>query len=87
MRIESGSAALFVVIPDGLLHGLGTVEGAAGDCEHGHEAITEVLDLSAAVGLDRATQEGKVRRSELVGRFWVQTRSELGGADQICEDE
>jgi hypothetical protein len=63
---------------DGLLHPNGAVEGAAGDGEHHHEAVTQVLNFRAAVYPDRPAQQSKVGFTQLVSYVRVETRRKLG---------
>ena len=43
-------------------------DGIGGTREHDHEAVTEVLHLAAAVGLDRRTEEREMVAAQLLRR-------------------
>src|SRR3954454_11487552 len=63
---------------------------ARGDCsrcavEHQHQAVAEVLHLSATAALDAAAQQAEVLSPDVLCRFGADTRCQRSGRDKIGE--
>src|SRR4029453_1405478 len=72
--------------PKGALDGDGAIEGAAGGGEGGHDAVAGVLDLAAAVGLERVADDGVVGAEDILGGGVAEAAGKVGRAFYIGEE-
>jgi hypothetical protein len=72
---------------DRALHGGRGGDGLGGGGEADHEAVAQVLDLDAAVRLDRVAQRTHVVAPHVVAAFVGQPRQQRGGVDEVAEQQ
>jgi hypothetical protein len=72
---------------DALLHADGARNGIRRRVEHHHQAVPEVLDLLTAGRGDGLPEQTEVAAAVVLGRVLAQTLRDLGGRDEVREQQ